>query len=233
MKTRPDPQFLAAYLRVSTAKQAASGVGMDAQRHAITTAAGQRDYTIASWHEDAGRSGASMGKRPGLQAALEAVKTGAVGGIVVAKVDRLGRSSADVLGLVEQAQKQGWRLVALDVGLDTSSPAGELVVAALAMAARFEYRRIRERQLEKHEQLRRDGDPRGRPAADRALADRLIDRRRDGATFAKIASDLNAAGTPTVRGGTEWRPSSVRSVIQARELERAAQAASPPNQAMP
>src|SRR5204862_6448271 len=102
------------------------------------------------------------------------VKAGTAGGIVVAKIDRLGRSSADVLGLVERAQRERWRLVALDVGLDTTTPAGELVAAALAMAARFEYRRISERQLEKHETLRRLGRPRGREATPREISDEIV-----------------------------------------------------------
>ena len=51
---------------------------------------------------------------------------------------------------LERAQREGWRLLALDAGLDTASAAGELVAMALAMATRFEWRRISERQLEKH-----------------------------------------------------------------------------------
>src|SRR3954447_23844003 len=128
---------------------------MEAQRQAISEAAAIQNLTLAEWHEDAGRSGVNTTRRPGLQAALEAVKAGRVGGIIVAKIDRLGRSSADVCGLVERAHREGWRLIALDIGLDTTTPAGELVAAALAMAARFEYRRISERQLEKHQELRR------------------------------------------------------------------------------
>ena len=42
-----------------------------------------------------------------MKAALAEVRAGRVAGIVVAKIDRLGRSSADVLGLVEQAQREG------------------------------------------------------------------------------------------------------------------------------
>ena len=153
---------LGAYLRVSTAAQAKSGIGLDAQRRAIEDAAHTQGLTIGGWFEDAGRSGARAHNRPGLQAALVEIEAGRIGGIMAAKIDRLGRSSADVMGLVERAQRKGWRIVALDVGLDTTTPAGELVAAALAMAARFEYRRITERQLDKHAELRRQGRPRVR-----------------------------------------------------------------------
>ena len=56
----------------------------------------------------------------GLAAALAEIEQGRAGGIVVDKIDRLGRSSADVLGLVERAQREGWRLIALDAGLEWS-----------------------------------------------------------------------------------------------------------------
>lgn len=209
---------------MSTAGQASSGIGLDAQRSAITAAAATRGFTITEWFEDAGKSGGTMKNRTGLRSALEAVHAGRADGIVAAKVDRLGRSSADVLGLVEQAQREGWRLLVLDVGIDSATRGGELVVAALAMAARFEYRRISERQREKFGEMRRRGQARGRPAAPREVAARIAARRDAGLTLRTIAAELNAAAVPTVRGGTAWRASSVRSALITYDRERAEQA---------
>jgi DNA invertase Pin-like site-specific DNA recombinase len=214
---------LAAYCRVSTSAQAESGLGLRAQRRAIREASGAHDFEVGSWYEDAGRSGASMARRPELQAALAEIAAGRAGGIVCAKIDRLGRSSADVLGLVEQAHREGWRLVVVDVGLDTTTPAGELVAAALAMAARFEWRRISERQREKHTELRRLGRRRGREAVATVIADRIIGERETGASWQAIADKLNADRVPTARGGATWRPSSVRSAYQTRRAELEAQ----------
>jgi DNA invertase Pin-like site-specific DNA recombinase len=209
---------------VSTSAQAASGIGLEAQRKAIRDGASVHAFVVGGWFEDAGRSGATMARRTGLREALAEVAAKRAGGIVVAKIDRLGRSSADVLGLVERAQREGWRLVALDCGLDTTTPAGELVAAALAMAARFEWRRISERQLEKHAELRRRGARRGREAASSALADRIAAMREGGMAFAAIAELLNAERVPTVRGGSRWHASTVRSVALTRAYEVAAQA---------
>src|SRR4051794_16607122 len=47
--------------------------------------------------------------------------------------------------LVGDASSGGWRLVARDMGLDTTTPEGEMVAGALTMAARFEARRIGQR----------------------------------------------------------------------------------------
>src|SRR3712207_2356568 len=94
-----DSRPLAADTRVSTSAQAARGIGVEAQRQAIREAAAAQWFEIGEWYQDAGRSGATMTRRSGLQAALESVRRGRVGGLVVAKIDRLGRSSADVCGL--------------------------------------------------------------------------------------------------------------------------------------
>ncbi len=123
----------------------------------------------------------------------------------------------------ERAQKEGWRIVVLDVGLDSATPAGELVIAALAMAARFEYRRISERQLGKHAALRRAGRPRGRQAASSEVASLVASLRLEGLTYAAIVAELERRMIPTVRGGRRWFPAAVRSVLLTREAELAAQ----------
>jgi hypothetical protein len=87
------------------------------------------------------------------------------------------------------------------------------------MAARFEYRRISERQLEKNQELRRQGGARGRPAAPTPVADEVRAARAAGRTFRAIAADLNARAVPTRQGGRAWYASSVRFALVARERE--------------
>jgi DNA invertase Pin-like site-specific DNA recombinase len=141
---------------------------------------------------------------------------------VCPKIDRLGRSAGEVMTLVERAQREGWRLICLDAGLDTSTPAGELVAMALAMAARFEWRRISERQREKHDALRRAGRARGRPTVAPDVADRIIAMRDAGMTYRAIASRLEDEAVPTAREGRRWEPSSARSAELTRRRELAA-----------
>jgi Recombinase len=57
------------------------------------------------------------------------------------------------------------------------------------------------------------------------LADRIVAMRDAGATYRAIADALNADQIPTVRGGGEWRPSSLRSAIMSRRAELLAQRA--------
>ena len=92
------------------------------------------------------------------------------------------------------------------------------------MAARFEYRRISERQRDKFDELRRQGRARGREAAPRAVADQIAALRDGGATWQAIADQLTRERVPTPRGGAAWRPSSVRSAYLTRSRELEAQA---------
>jgi hypothetical protein len=61
---------------------------------------------------------------------------------VVAKLDRLSRSVVDAGRLLEEARKGGFNIVALDLGLDLSTPTGELVANVLAAVAQWERRMI-------------------------------------------------------------------------------------------
>jgi hypothetical protein len=106
---KADPAHVVAYVRVSTGEQAASGLGLDAQRATIAAEADRRGWTIVAWCEDAGASAKSMAKRPGLAEALGAIEAGTAAGIVVAKLDRLSRSLVDFAGLMARPAGLGPR----------------------------------------------------------------------------------------------------------------------------
>src|SRR5207244_2522556 len=114
------------YIRVSTTDQAEFGVGLDAQRAAITNACEMRGWQVAEIFEDRGFSGKNL-KRPGLAAAIDTVESGQASALIVSKLDRLSRSLIDFAALMERSRRKGWNLVALDLGIDTSSPQGEMV----------------------------------------------------------------------------------------------------------
>ena len=213
-----------AYLRVSTAKQADSGLGIDAQRAALTAWAKAEGVEI-TFLEDAGRSGARMANREGLQDALAMIREGKAAGLVVSKLDRLSRNAAEILTLADEAQAEGWRLAALDLHLDTATPAGGLILGVLASAAAFERARIAERNADKADALRREGKPRGRAAVPVEIADQIIAMREKGETYRAIAQVMNDQGTPTARGGARWEAATVRSAEITRRREIEAQAA--------
>ena len=216
---------LVAYLRVSTRGQVASGLGLDDQVAAISAWATGQGVEIAATHQDgSSRAAGSAAKRAGYQAALADVRECRAAGLVASKIDRLG-SGSDVVALAEEAKRDGWRLVVLDVGLDTATPAGMLVLGVLASVAAFERERIGERNRAWKGQARVRGTHRGAHAADRALADRIIAMRDDGMTYRAVAAALAVEGVEKPRGGTTWHPANVRSIERTRTAEIEAQAA--------
>lgn len=142
-------------------------------------------------------------------------------GIVVAKLDRLSRSLVDFAGLLAEAQSKGFNLVALDLGVDLSTPAGEFLASVMASAAQWERRIIGQRTKDALAIRRQQGVKLGRPPLPRdALGRRIAAMRTRRLTLQAIADILNAEGVPTLRGGTEWRPSSVRVVLNRKRTAR-------------
>lgn len=186
------------YIRVSTTEQADSGAGLEAQRTAITAEAERRGWELKRLYEDAGASGKSLKGRPGLLAALEAVESGSAEALVVSKLDRLSRSVVDFAGLVARAQKRGWALVALDLGLDMTTPAGGLVANVMASVAEWERRVIGERTAAALAAKRAQGVRLGRPREVSEEADaRILELHRCAYRPAEIARLLNCEGVET------------------------------------
>ena len=105
------------YLRVSTARQGRSGLGLEAQRQAVTDYLdGGRWRLLGEYVEiESGKTD----DRPQLAAALHRAKvTGAT--LIVAKLDRLSRSMLDFTALT--TKEQSWALGALNCAVDRSTP---------------------------------------------------------------------------------------------------------------
>lgn len=86
------------------------------------------------------------------------------------------------------------------------TPSGEIGLPATALA----------------EQLHDPWPGRGRPGRlDSAIVSRIVSQRKDGSTFAAIATALNDDGVATAHGGARWWPATVRKVLVASGGRRA------------
>jgi DNA invertase Pin-like site-specific DNA recombinase len=204
-----------AYLRVSTAEQQESGAGLEAQRAAIRAEAVRRNWSLVAIFEDTASGKTTVG-REGLTLAVEAVERGEAAALVVAKLDRLSRSLIDFAALMERSRQRKWALVALDLGVDTTTPSGELMATILATFAQFERRLIGQRTRDalavKRAQGVRLGRPPSLPANVRA---RIRAARAGGMTYRAIAELLNAEVVPTAHGGRAWHASTVAKIANA------------------
>ena len=202
------------YVRVSTDEQADRGAGIDAQRFAIASESEHRGWTLRGIECDAA-SGRSISGRPGLAQALQTVECGDAQALVVAKLDRLSRSLLDFAELMARAQQRGWALVALDLGVDTTTPQGELMASVLAVFAQFERRLIGQRTREALAVRRSQGVRLGRPPAiPPDLRWRINELHRSGLSLRQIARVMNERRIPTAHGGHAWHASTISRILK-------------------
>lgn len=222
------------YCRVSTEHQAEEGVSLAAQEQRIRAYGQAFDIDVVEIITDAGVSAKSL-DRPGLQAALRLLATGAADSMVVAKLDRLTRSVVDLGALLEHHFHNGGAgLVSVAENIDTASAAGRLVLNVLVSVGQWEREAVAERTREALGHLRAQGVQLGAPAfgwrhGDQRDADgrrvveavpeeqrtlsRISELRGQGQTLRVIADTLNAEGHPTKRGRA-WHATSVNRVLR-------------------
>jgi DNA invertase Pin-like site-specific DNA recombinase len=123
------------YARVSTNGQEKNGYGLDAQIARLKEVGCKRIY------QDTASGGKS--DRAGLTQMLDKLHPGDV--VVVVKLDRLSRSLADLLNIVERIGKAGAGFRSLGENLDTTSSAGRAMMQMVGVFAEFERSIIRER----------------------------------------------------------------------------------------
>jgi DNA invertase Pin-like site-specific DNA recombinase len=119
---------------------------------------------------------------------------------------------ADFANLVRLAERQGWAVLACDLGVDMTTPTGGLLANVTASVAEWERKIIGTRTREALAARKAAGVRLGRPRQlDPAIADLIRAERASGATFQAIADRLNAEGTTTPTG-RPWSPTLVRKV---------------------
>ncbi len=134
---------------------------------------------------------------------------------MVAKLDRLSRSLLDFASLMEDARQEGWALVILDLGVDTTTPSGEMIANVMTTIAQFERRLIGQRTKDALAVKKRQGVRLGRPAAvEGTVAKRIARERRRGRSLREIADGLNDDEIGTAHGGARWHASTVKAILE-------------------
>lgn len=208
------------YARVSTSQQANEGISLDAQERSLRQAAELAGYTSFEMLREEGRSGKSIKGRPVLRDALSRLATGKADALFVTRIDRLARSTQDFLTIVDHAHQNNWRLVLLDLNLDTSSYQGRFVVTIMSALAEMERAIIAERQKDIHEDRRRQGlvwgkDLGPKQRVDDETRDLIFKLRDTGLSMNKIAQKLNADKIAAAYGG-KWNSSNIKYILDRR-----------------
>ena len=141
---------------------------LHAQREAceafIKSQAGEGWRLIKTAYDDGGLSGATM-ERPALQRLMADIKQGLINVVVVYKVDRLTRSLADFVKMVEAFDAHGVSFVSITQQFNTTTSMGRLTLNVLLSFAQFEREVTGERIRDKDRRLQAQGDVDGRPGA--------------------------------------------------------------------
>ena len=212
------------YLRVSTARQGKSGLGLEAQRKAVADYLNGGRWKLVQ--EVVEVESGKNDERPKLAEAMALCRLhGAT--LVIAKLDRLSRDAAFLMNL----QKAGVKFIAADM-----PEANEMVVGLMAVMAQAERKMISARTKAALEAAKARGKVLGgyrgkvptpehvkaateqrkaRASARGAdLAPILAQLRAEGITSASgLARALTEAGIPTARGGSTWQPVQVQRVL--------------------
>lgn len=210
------------YRRVSTDGQGDSGLGLSAQHDLCAAEADRRGWTVVAVSTDVA-SGAT-GHRDGLIDALELLAAGDADVLVASHLSRLSRSTMDFATLMERAQGQGWRLVVCDVGVDTTTPAGELTATMVAAAAQYERRLVSERTRSALAVKRAQGHRLGSAPGTGRRADtdadvRVVELRAAGLSLRAICARLEAEGYTTPAAGQKRKPDGADRLTRKRTVD--------------
>jgi DNA invertase Pin-like site-specific DNA recombinase len=135
---------LDAYIRVSQVRgrTGPSFISPAQQRDRILAWMKAFGYEVGEVFEELDQSGARK-DRPMLMAAVERVESGHSDGIVVAKLDRFGRSLVDGLQLIDRIQDAGGTFASVQDGFDLRTDTGRLVLRIMLSMAEYELERVR------------------------------------------------------------------------------------------
>ena len=214
------------YIRVSTEQQANEGVSLEAQKAKIAAWCVNNGYELVNVFVDAGISGKSMDKRPGLQDAMKSLKKGMA--LVSYSLSRLARSTKDALSIGETVAKRKADMVSLSEQIDTTTAAGKMMFQMLAVLAEFERNLIAERTTNalQHKKATNQKYTNITPYGFEAIEGRLVQvqaeaaivaeiqaARAGGNTLQSIADNLNERGIPTKTGKT-WQPATIHLLMK-------------------
>ncbi len=168
--------MIVGYARTSTLEQEA---GLEAQ---------VRDLTALGCEKLFREQVSSVATRAQLEAALDFVREGDT--LVVTKLDRLARSVVHLGKIIETLEAKGVALRIVNLGVDTSTPTGKLMLNVLGGVAQFEREMMLERQREGIAKAKAEGAYKGRKPTARAKADEIKALAAEGLSMAKIAAQL-------------------------------------------
>lgn len=195
-----EPIKTAAYARVSTLL----GQDVENQLVRIRELATNRQLHLVEEYTDEGISG-KTDKRPGLKKLVRDAKHGRFKILVISSIDRLFRSSKDMLILLDELKHYGVSIISIRENLDFSTPTGQMALTMISAVAQLEAQLTSERiktSLAVKKKLA-ESNPNstwrmGRPPISQETKDKVIKLRKEGLSIRTIAKTLGNVSKSSV-----------------------------------
>jgi len=176
---------VAIYARVSSGHQKA-----DMQVRELQSFVKRSGWKLYKEFVDEGYSGKDT-KRPEYIRMMEDAQRRRFNVLLVWKLDRLSRSTKDLLNTVEELDALGVDFISYENQIDTTTPSGKLFFTIVAAFAQFEREIIRERVIAGLENAKRNGKVLGRPRLHDSVIGKAKDLRSKGMSFRQIGRELS------------------------------------------
>jgi DNA invertase Pin-like site-specific DNA recombinase len=183
---------VAFYMRVSTTQQTTENQRLELEKYCE-----RQGWKVAKIYEDNGISG-SKSDRPALNEMLQDSNKGKFDVLCVWKIDRLARSTTDLLNILLTLKNNGVDFCSTTQAIDTTTSYGKMVMTFLGAIAEFERDTIIERVKAGIERAKAQGVKLGRP---RVAVDvvRALAMRDEGLGYKQIAKALGVPRTTVYR----------------------------------
>lgn len=133
------------YVRVSTEEQAQEGYSIRAQEQKLKDFSRIKEWGVYDVYIDDGISGKNIADRPAINRLIEDIKNGKVNNVLVFKIDRLTRNTADLIYLVNLFNTYNCAFNSLSESIDTQTASGRMFIKIIGIFAEFERENIIER----------------------------------------------------------------------------------------
>lgn len=220
---------LVGYIRVSTDGQARDGKSLDSQREQIETYCKLHDIELVGICSDEGVSGTKdRTERPGLNQVLNVLEDGKAYGVVTPYFDRFGRGGHKTVSDVEYVTNElGCMFICLDLSMDTSSPAGMMMLQMMAATARLFRDQVSQKTKDVLKSKRdrgevysgipmgytREGDKLIENESEMFIIKRIKELRESGLSWGKIAIKLTEEGLKPKKSN-KWHAYSCQSIYE-------------------
>lgn len=191
-----------AYARVSTLL----GQDVENQLVGIRELAKNRNFELVHEYIDEGLSGRyTQEKRPGLKALVRDAKLGKFKILIVHSIDRIFRSSKDMLILLDELKHYGVSIISIRENLDFSTPTGQMALTMISAVSQLEAQITSERirvSLAVKKKLAESNPSSnwrmGRPPIDEETKDKVLKLREQGLSIRKIAEEIGTLSKSSV-----------------------------------